>query len=51
MKEREWSKIDFRKSLNVLPVAVFEIDALELVGEGRKQCYGANGMPRIGGYG
>ena len=49
-EEREWSRIDFRESLNVRPVVLYEVEVSELSSARRKECYGADRTSRVGDY-
>lgn len=44
VEEGKWSRINFRKSLDVLPVAGRKTNAPDLSCAGRKQRYGAGGI-------
>ena len=49
-EERERSRIDFRKLLDIHPVTASEIEGPDLCIVGRKQPYGVDGIPVIGDY-
>ena len=46
----ERSRINFREPLNVFPVCVDELEALDLSVVGREQSYGADGIIPLGDY-